>query len=487
MDNTNLQDIYKELSLKPFSLEKYYFELTGEKKEEVINITKDELSRFYNLCNAIYYYFQEEWEREGVNIETLERQKAAILGKQLEVKFFKEKIEEYLKFNNKMAEWYPSWYMDIVDAIYQECWGLCGIAEWKYSAKYKNSQSAKIIGNKIFFMNNGKMILQEQTITDERRGQLIRALLLNRKNVIYKDDKAELHMEDDTRITIFGNRITKKNMEVIIFRKYIIPNYTFEEQAERHTIPKDSITFFKNFAKVGYNVCFTGAVRSSKTTALQIWQNYEDPTLEGIMVEESPEISIEKMMPNSPFVQLVVTENELESVIKKVMRSDADYIICAEARDGKSLNLVIRAANKGTRRCKTTYHTTDPIDFCYDVADEITKVYGGNQYNTIIKVAKSFHYILHFVQLNDKSQKRLKGIYEIRFNQLEQEISIHQICKYNYSSDDWSFKYDVGKDKEIIGSEENIDAINGFKEELKILAQRYPMEGDNVYKPNYRY
>jgi pilus assembly protein CpaF len=482
----NLQNVYDDLDLKPFDLQTHYYEITGEKKEEVVNITRDELSRFKNLCDAIYNYFQAEWEREGVNVETLERQKSAILGKTLEVKFFKEKIEEYLKFNNKMTEWFPRWYQDLVDAIYHECWGLCGIAEWKFSKKYKNSQSAKIVGNKLFFMENGRMVLKEQSISDTRRNQLIRALLLNNKNIAYKDDKAELKMEDDTRIAIFGNSITKKNLESIVFRKYVLEQLTFEEMAKRHTIPDDSIKFFKSFASVGFNVCFTGPPRSSKTTALQIWQNYEDPTLEGVMIEESPEIPIHDIMPDSPFIQLVIDEEQQESVIKMIMRSDADYIICAEARDGRALNLVIRAANKGTRRCKTTLHTTDPIDFCYDVADEITKFYGGNQYNTIVKVAKSFHYIFHYVQLSDRSKKRLKGIYEIRFDRMDQEISIHQICKYDYRNDDWTFKYDIGEDKEIIGNEENVYAFNQFKKELKILAEKYPMEGNHIYKPDYK-
>ncbi len=84
--------------------------------------------------------------------------------------------------------------------------------------------------------------------------------------------------------------------------------------------------------------------------------------------------------------------------------------------DGVALNIAVKIANKGTRRVKMTFHCSDTMDFCYDVADEIVKSYGGSLYSTILKVAKSFQFVFQFVQLKDKSQKRLKSIYEIEYD-----------------------------------------------------------------------
>lgn len=482
---TDKIDFYNRTEVKEFDLEEYIYSVTGEKREEIINITRDELTRFQILCDTIFAYFHSGWEREGLETSTLIRQKNAILGKELEVKYFKDNIEDYLKRNNKLMEWYPNWYMDIVDAIYQECWGLGGIAQWKYSKKYALSQSAKVIGNKIYFMENGKMKLQHQTISDDRRKQLIKALLLNEKNIHYNEKHAEVSMHDGTRITIYGEKLVKENLEVIIFRKYIIPKLSFEEQAKRNTIPHEVIPMLKNMVDIGYNVIFTGAVRTGKTTFLETWQMYEDTTLEGVMIETGAEIPAHKLQPYAPIIQLIADDDELGSIMKQVLRSDADYIISAEARDGRALNVSMRAANKGTRRCKTTYHTTDPTDICYDIADEIVKFYGGDLYNTIFKVAKSFHYVFHFIQLADKSKKRLKGIYEIRFNRYDHKISIHQICKYDYSSDSWQFKYDIGDDKKEIGHEEDKKALTVFENELKKMEQKYPYKNYMVYEPRY--
>lgn len=476
---------------KPFYIEDYISETTGTvRSSKVIDITKDKQTRFNEICKAIYDYFMAEWNKENntkndsIDI-ILERANKAIIGYEQEVKFFKDQIFEYLKANNLLNEWYPSWYISLTDAIFHENWGLAGIAEWKFSEKYAFSSSAKIIGNRIYFMEDGEMKLQRQTISKERRKQLRKALLLRTPKLRPDKNYAEVYMLDNTRITIYGEGLTKEDQDAIVFRKYVIPQLTFEEQAKRHTIPAEIINMLKAMVKCGFNVAFTGAVRTAKTTFLQTWQKYEDPTLEGLQIETDPEIPAHLISPTAPIIQLVADGEDLDGIVKSVLRSDADYIIMGEARDGVALNIAVKIANKGTRRVKITFHTTDLIDFCYDVADEIIKVYGGSLYSTIIKVAKSFNYVFQFIQLKDKSQKRLKAIYEIRYNPENHQISIHQICKYRYKTDDWVFKYDVGPNIKDIGIEEHEEYFNIFDNELKRLAEKYPMEGNNVYIPSY--
>ena len=89
-------------------------------------------------------------------------------------RLFKNKINDYLKTNNLQQEWHPSWYKNIDEAIFHENWGLAGVAEWidGESKELKESSSAKIIGNNIFFLINGKSVLMPQKISDERRDQL---------------------------------------------------------------------------------------------------------------------------------------------------------------------------------------------------------------------------------------------------------------------------------------------------------------------------
>ena len=40
--------------------------------------------------------------------------------------------------------------------------------------------------------------------------------------------------------------------------KYVVFNYTLEEQARRKTIPEEAVSMLKSLAKVGFNILFCG-------------------------------------------------------------------------------------------------------------------------------------------------------------------------------------------------------------------------------------
>jgi len=487
----SLQNLNDRTTSKKFYIDEYIANKLGKKKDKgkILNIGKDNYGRFEILCEAIKNYFQQEWENsegkqaDGYSI-LLERQKKAIIGYQKEVNFFKDKIAEYIRANNLTNEWFPTWYEDIVEAIFEENWGIAGFSYWK---KTNDSSSAKLIGSRIYFMIDGKLKLQPQKISLERYNQLRKALLLRTPKMRLDKKYAEVYMLDGTRITIYDDGLTKEGQPSIVFRKYIIPNHTFEEQASRGTIPYDIIPMFKAMIKVGFNVAFTGAVRTAKTTFLKTWQSYEDTSLEGIMIETDPEIPLHEMMPDAPIIQLVCDGEELKGVVKSILRSDADYIIMAEAREGIAFYIALEVTDRGTRRSKLTAHFTKALDFPYNVADRIVKEYGGSLYSTILKVAQNFHYVFEFVQLKDKSKKRLNGIYEIRYDSMNHKVTIHQICKYRIKTDDWVFKDDIGMDKIEIGNFEDEEALIIFQNELKNLSSKYPMEENNVFVPAYEH
>lgn len=270
--------------------------------------------------------------------------------------------------------------------------------------------------------------------------------------------------------------MTKSNQDVIIFRRYVVPNYTFEEQAERGTIPKEAIPLFQAMVDTGFNVAFIGAVRTAKTTFLSTWQSYEDSSLEGVMVETDPEIPMNRICPKAPVIQLIADNEKLRRISKNLMRSDADYFILAEARDGNALDTAIRIASKGTRRMKITFHCRDPLEFPYDVASEIVNERGGDIHLTAKRVAQSFDYVFHFVQLTDKSQKRLWGIYELSLDRHTKDIQMVQICAYNRERHDWTWINQISEQKGIMAEEENLQAFQTFRNSLKQLSEISPKQ-----------
>lgn len=461
-------------------MQKFYLEDYLKKEEEIREegYSEEEIQdRFQKLCNRIYESFEAEWsgEQEGLG-SLLDLQKKAIIGYEKEVAFFMDKIREYLRRTGEENILYPSYYNSPEEGVYHENWGLAGLAQW-FHEDYQQSSSAKIIGERIYFMEEGRMVLKKQRISRSRREQLVRALMLRTPEERLDQDFHELYLLDGTRITIYSDQLTKKGQDAIIFRRYIVPEYSFEEQARRHTIPKEGIELFREMVKIGYNTVFLGSVRSAKTSFLSTWQSYENEKLEGVMVETDPEIPLHHIMEKAPIIQIVADNQRLSQVSKNLLRSDADYFILAEARDGTALDLAVRIANKGSRRMKMTFHSSDPMEFCYDVANEITRsVANADLKATTRKVAKSFHYIFHFVQLQDKSQKRLKGIYEIQSKPEKEDFQIIQICRYRYETDDWQWRYRIGKDKAVIGQEEDPRAFQAFDRHLQALAQAYPME-----------
>lgn len=425
---------------------------------------------FQKLCHRVNTEFLREWEDGKENLDsTLRIQKKAIIGYENEVAYFKSRIREFIKKYGAESTSYPNWYESLEDGIYQENWGLAGVSEW-FSDQYMESSSAKIIGDRIYFLEKGQMCLKPQTISKDRREQMIRAFLLLTPEERLDKESHEIYMLDGSRVTIFGGSMTKKGQDAIIFRRYIIPTYSFEEQVARGTIPKDSIQLFKAMVSLGYNVAFTGAVRTAKTTFLSTWQSYEDRNLEGVMVETDPEIPIHTLMPEAPILQLLADHEKLKYLSKNLLRSDADYFILAEARDGIALDTAIKIASKGTRRMKITFHTREPLDFSYDVAFEIVKSLGGGLDSTARKVAASFDFIFHFIQLKNKSQKRLKSIYELGIDRTTRQISMKEICRYDHKSDDWIWEYDISENKIIIGEEENPQSMEIFLRELKTLS-----------------
>lgn len=425
---------------------------------------------FQKLCLRVKSEFLREWENGNENLDSALRiQKKAIIGYENEVAYFKSRIRELLKKHGAEHASYPGWYESLEDGIYHENWGLAGISEW-FSERLKQSSSAKIIGDRIYFLEEGRMCSKPQTISKDRREQMIRAFLLLTPEERLDKEFHEIYMLDGTRVTIFGGGMTKKDQDVIIFRRYIVPSYNFEEQAARGTIPRNSISLFKSMAALGFNIAFTGAVRTAKTTFLSTWQSYEDRSLEGVLVETDPEIPIHTLMPEAPILQLIADNEKLKHLSKNLLRSDADYFILAEARDGIALDTAVKIASKGTRRMKITFHTRDPLDFSYDVAFEIVKSLGGNLDSTAKKVAASFDYIFHFIQLKNKNQKRLKSIYELGIDPMTKDISMKEICRYDYASDDWTWRYEVSEDKLMIGEEENPEVLKTFLGELSRLS-----------------
>ncbi|MBR5640566.1 MAG: ATPase [Firmicutes bacterium] len=434
---------------------------------------------FNALCAKVMEVFFQDWEDRDSSRSALEIQKRAIIGYEKEKSFFKNRIDDIVRKLGAEDTPCPPWYESLNDAIYHENWGLAGLAEW-FRPEYAYSSSAKIIGENMYFLEEGHMVLKPQKISKDRKDQLIKAFLLLNPEERMDKSYHETYLLDGTRVTIFTSPMAKQGQEAIIFRRYVIPSLSFEEQARRGTIPEAAIPLFRTMAHIGFNVAFVGAVRTAKTTFLSTWQTQEDPSLEGVMVETDPEIPMDKLLPGAPILQLIADGEELRKISKNLLRSDADYFILAEARDGIALDTAVRIASKGTKRMKMTFHTRSPRLFPLEAATEIVKSTGGDLQLTMQKAAGSFDYIFHFIQLSDKRRKRLKSINQMNVDE-QGHISIEPICEYDPLTDSWSFTYRMGPSQEEYGRESDHVLLEEMRVQLKELEAGSPYRSEGSH------
>ena len=452
----------------------------------------EKYSEFFNLAHRCGAYIDSTWQNHEFNARdkedktlstSVKQQTDAILRKPKAMLAYKNDIEKFLIKSGEKDTEYPPYYESLVEAIFEENWGFAGLAEW-FTPKYKHSQSAKIIGNKIFFFEQGEEKLQEQTISDNRREQLKRALMNNIKNEAHNKDYYEFQLETGERVAIiqeaeptFG--LAKKGSESIIFRRYLVEKLTFEEQATRGTISNEMAELFKYMIPCGFNVLFTGCVRTAKTTMLETWLSYYSacPSLEIVLVEPNPEIPLSSMLPSFPVIELITGGNKenIEEMKQIILRSDCDTIVMGEARTAVDLLLFMQIMSKGARRSAGTYHTNTPEDICYNISSEICIQTGSNVDYMTAKVASNLDYVFYMVQLEDKSQKRLESVYEIYCDPKFHGPVYTKIIEYQYDTDTWKFNSSVCKDHIVKAQKTDSAALSKFMEKLSELAEKYPM------------
>ena len=444
---------------------------------------------FYELCKVIETIFEKEWRgaQEWEKQERLNREKRAIIGYAKETEYYRDKIKIALENGNWLNTTHPPWYKSLEDGIFAELYGLSGLAPWAYdeTEEYRESSSAKLIGDRLYCLIEGKSKLQPQRISGRRREQLKRALLLSSPKERLESGFHEVYLHNGIRISIFSGDRTKEDQEIMVFRKYVLRELTFEKMAELGTIPAESVELFKTMVKLGFNVMFAGAVRTGKTSFMQCWQRYEDRTLEGLAIATDPETPWHELMPDAPIMQIIADGDELDKLSKSILRGDNDYVLLEEMRDAAAFRLGLNIVSQGTRHSKTTIHAGNAQDIPYKMASSIIAEYGGNLKGLVSQIFRNWHYIFEFCQVPDnRGQKRLMSISELRYDTRSDKVSIHTICSYDEKYCGWSWKYHMGEDKEKMGKLQP-EEFKKMTTIIKNLERRNPIMENTVVYPRY--
>ena len=400
---------------------------------------------FEEACDIVLEVFEKEWRTASdvMRTERLEKEKKAIMGYREEMQEYKAKIGRIVEEKGLSEVPYPEWYKNITEGIFNELYGLAGLAPWAYDEKeeYTSSSSAKLIGDRLFCLIDGVSVLQPQRISRERREQLKRTFLMAAPKERLEQGFHEVYLQNGIRITIYSGDRTKEDQDVMVFRKYLLNRMTFEELERLETIPEGSSELFRLFVRTGMNVLFAGPVRSGKTTFLQIWQSYEDPKLEGAAIATDPETDWYSIMPEAPIMQLVADGRQLEEITRPLMRGDNDYIILEEMRDAAAFMTALEIAAVGTGRCKATVHTGNAELLPFMMAEKIRHRYGGNSEDIIKRIADCFDLAFEMRQEeDDRAIKRLTAITQFYIDPATGRPVCSKLLEYDITAEKWKWK-----------------------------------------------
>lgn len=412
----------------------------------------DRMEKFHTICEIVGNTFDQEWKEtdEPAKKRKLEREKRAMMGFEEEMAFYKEKIRTILSERNLLEQWHPAWYPNLTEGVFAELYGLAGLAPWAYdmTEAYKVSSSAKLIGDRLYCLIDGRLQLQPQRIPERRREQLKRTLLLATPHERLEYGFHEVYLRNGIRITIYGGKRTKPELDVMVFRKYVLEELDFENLVEKRTIPPGAVPLFLAMIQAGVNVLFAGQVRSGKTTFLQIWQRHERRDLEGLALATDAETPWHKIMPEAPLMQLIADGKELEEMTKSLLRGDNDYLLMEEMRDGTAFRMALDMTSTGTNRCKATIHERDGVNIPYRMASKIRERYGGDEQQLIAQVFQNFDYVIELCQdPADKSKKIMKGVMEYGYDDKTNRVFCRRVCDYDFQKEIWRWNQEGGKEK----------------------------------------
>src|SRR5690606_2964674 len=132
-----------------------------------------------------------------------------------------------------------------------------------------------------------------------------------------------------------GTRVTltippRTLIPTIVFRRFVVNKFSFEEQAKKKTIAEQDIPLFRILAKARLNVIIAGHVESGKSTMLKTMYAERPKDLVSLLIEEHPESFLKRDFPDRLVHEFSIKDQEIEKTLRTILRFDHDYVIMQE-------------------------------------------------------------------------------------------------------------------------------------------------------------
>ncbi|HET7628046.1 MAG TPA: ATPase, T2SS/T4P/T4SS family [Bacillales bacterium] len=442
-----------------------------------------EAARFQEVCTKVKAHFEKLYDSNKVTNEELRERHAleyqAMIGKAEAESVLTAEIEGYLRDENFLGvQDFPEFYETIAEACFHEIYRFGSFAKWR---KYPDSPSGVIQGDEIWFLVDGKFQRQEERLRDQLHvHEIIRSFSLKHKGLRINENhpEAEFDMDDGTRVKVVVP--PRSYRPTIIFRRFVIRRFSFEQQAKKNTIPLEDVSLYRLLAKLPLNTVVAGRVQSGKSTFLKTIYAEREPHLVAVLIETNPESFLKRDFPDRLVHDFYTSDGNIHQVIRDALRTDHDYIIVQEVR-GIEAEGAIAGTERGTTGLLMSYHITNPKNTPKQLARHIIDEFPRRSEDREIKrIAEQLDLGITMTSLKN-NEKRVTSVYEMCYDEELEQAWINYLILYDAKTNTWT--YNAGLSESLARKMRNLDEslYESFIRLLKERARQHPITGKTEF------
>lgn len=436
---------------------------------------------FQAAKKAVQKFFHDKVEDKMIKeSERAERQRIehqATLGNKDSMDMLIDEINSFLRDSPYQNISYDPMFDSLSHAIFEHIYRFKNFYKWQ---NYPNSPSAKILGKEIWFKIDGKFVKQDEEFSSiEEVEEIIRLLQQNNPNftVNEKQPQGELDLPDGTRITL---TIPPRTLyPTIVFRRFIVNNFSFEEQVRYGTIAREDIPIFQTLARVRANMVIAGGVESGKSTMLKTFYAERPADLVALMIETHPETFLKRDFPERLVHEFSISDADIRSVLKTILRFDHDYVIMQEVR-GVEADAAIDGASRGATGLLMTYHVTEPSKVCEQLAQHILDVYPSRRYvNEVRRVSQTLNLGVT-MKTFPGNKKRVTSVFEVNYDYNTDKAWISYLMKYDSINHRWEYNDQLSDSLVQLLNEEGDTTLANFRTLMAERKDFSPMQENSI-------
>lgn len=481
-----LQGVYIPLSKRKALDIKKYQAVNGS--HSVVESTKD----FHKVADDVRKYVEQQYDKKieqfavGESKENyVEIYHNAMQGERASINLLKNHIEDYVVEHGLRELEYPSYYEDLIDALFEESFGWGALSRFRHEP---DCEGAQVIGTDISFKRKDGWELQPFKFRNVHQVYELAQRFSNtdiRKTLNeHTSPEIETLTKDGIRVSIMipGRMYSEP---VITLRRKKIESINFNTLAELKTFPIESLSMFEALSKFKANSVIAGAPGSGKSTLLQAFMNeivydYDKMGVKipsrdvSIYVESSPEWEVRKMYPRTKIIHMIGRGQDFEGQIAaNILRHDAARVILGEIREYE-VGLFKRAGVQGIRQVMGTIHDKDPKD----IPDILANLYiqyfpnGSDPQEVKRGMARNLHYSVSMDEFVDEEGVNMKKITSVNIHDVDEltnEPKMYTIMEYDFDNNGWVFRNQIPERFERLVKKYNPVEYKLFRECLSML------------------